>query len=488
MKTAITNLLTGSLVSIFLLTFSCTSDSGLDSYGGLKSIKGAETGFFHLEEIDGRNWFITPEGNAFFALAISHLYSGDSDVACKNAFGDDHDKYYEESFERTRAMGFNCALGGATSPERNLNGFVDVEKAEQKFRDNHFPYTVGLILIKHQWEFEEGETLPDIFAPEYEAFIDERAAELCPKYKDDPLVMGYYYGFGAFNETAKWVNHHLSHAPNAPGRTALVNLLEKRYNDDVDQFNDVYGLSLSAISDLKEKEILAYDNDFENRNFEKTAKTLDTNQLEDFEAIVAEMCTKLYKMGYSAIKKYDKNHLIFGSFVKEWALSAETWKATAPYIDMIAPQHFNFDISHQKAAEAAGLPVLFSDDYFGFCYPKNNGKGGYVGVDSHDARGIIYNASVKRHFKDPSVAGVTYCICMYDQGGEFFENWGIIEGFYDIEGSPREKLIQDVTEANKHIYEHATTHAISTKELMVYEDELFRLWEKHGRGYMLWGN
>ena len=41
----------------------------------------------------------------------------------------------------------------------------------------------------------DGETLPDIFDPEYEELIESRAAAVCPKYKDDPLVMGYYYGF-----------------------------------------------------------------------------------------------------------------------------------------------------------------------------------------------------------------------------------------------------------------------------------------------------
>ena len=475
-----------SLIFLLNLANSWADPDELDKYGGLKSITGTKTGFFHIENLDGRNWFITPEGNAFFALSISHLYSGDSDVASKNAFGDDSNAYYEVSFERVKTMGFNCALGSATSPERNLNGFIDLDKAEQVFRDNNFPYTVGLILIKHPWEFEEGETLPDIYAPEYQDMIEARAAKLCPKYKDDPLVMGYYYGFGAFNRAAEWVNHHLAHAPNAPGRTALVNLLESRYQGNVSRFNDVYGTSLSAISDLKTKEVLAYDQAFENRNFEKTARTLNEHQLADFEAIVADMCIKLYQMGHAAIRRYDDNHLIFGSFVKEWALSAESWKAAAPYIDLIAPQHFNFDISHSEASEASGLPVLFSDDYFGFAYPARNGRG-YIGVDSQKSRGLIYNASITRHLKDPLVTGVTYCVCLYDQGDERSIRNGLVEGFYDIEGKPRAELIEDVTKANRQIYDRALVPA-SDDELKDYENRLFALWEKHKRGYMLWGN
>ncbi len=66
------------LVAVALSSLAFTacqlSASELDSYGGDTSIQGSKTGFFHVEEIDGRNWFITPEGNAFFAVALSTCY------------------------------------------------------------------------------------------------------------------------------------------------------------------------------------------------------------------------------------------------------------------------------------------------------------------------------------------------------------------------------------------------------------------------------
>ena len=34
-----------------------------------------------------------------------------------------------------------------------LNGFVDTEKAERLFREFNFPFAVGVILLKHPWEF-----------------------------------------------------------------------------------------------------------------------------------------------------------------------------------------------------------------------------------------------------------------------------------------------------------------------------------------------
>ena len=127
-----------------------------------------------MEEIDGRNWFVTPEGNVFFAVSLSHLFSGESDVACQNVYGGDTDAWLKGSLDKAREMGFNCALGSATSPERNLNGFVDEQKAEALFRKANLPFAAGVILLKHPWEFVDGETLPDIFHHDYEQLIQSR--------------------------------------------------------------------------------------------------------------------------------------------------------------------------------------------------------------------------------------------------------------------------------------------------------------------------
>ena len=88
---------------------------------------------------------ITPDGNVFFPVALSHLYSGESNVACENVYAGDKDTWMKGAFAKARAMGFNCALGSATSPERNLNGFVEIPKVEAVFRENNFPFAVGVI-------------------------------------------------------------------------------------------------------------------------------------------------------------------------------------------------------------------------------------------------------------------------------------------------------------------------------------------------------
>ncbi|MFK7817754.1 MAG: hypothetical protein AB8G99_03465 [Planctomycetaceae bacterium] len=468
----------GTLLAGVMLT-STLSAQELDKYGGNTNVTGKATGFFHLEKIEGRHWFITPDGNAFFGVALSHLFSGESDLACKNVYGGDADAWMKDSFKKARAMGFNCALGSATSPERNLNGFVNVQKAEALFREANFPFAVGVILLKHPWEFVDGETLPDIFHPDYEQLIRSRAALVCSQYKNDPLCMGYYYGFGAFNKADQWVNHHLSLPPGSPGRKMLADLLIERYDGDVAKFNQVYGSSLKDLAEIKTTFNVTYEKEYERRNYARIRASLNADKLADFEAIVSHMCVSLYRLGHESIRRHDKNHLILGSFIKEWALSLESWKEAAPYVDMIAPQHVNEFISVNKISEATGLPIIFSDEYFGFHYPDYKTRKGNVhaGLVSHDARSEVYAANLLRHFKDANVLGVTYCACMFDQGGNTLAKKNQ-NGFYSLEGKPREKLIDTVTRTNRSVYEHSAKPA-SPDELQKLHDALFAKWKEH---------
>ena len=471
-------LFTPLLILLALLAFtlreSQSAKSTTDLYGGTTTISTGATGFFRCEKIDGRFWFITPEGNAFFPVALSHLFSGESDLAARNIYGGDADAWLADSFAKAQAMGFNCALGSATSPERNLNGFVDVEKAEALFREHQFPYTVGVILLKHPWEFVDGETLPDIFDPSYEALIEERAKAICPKYTDDPLVMGYYYGFGAFNKADQWVNHHLSLPPNAPGRVAVVDVLIEQYENDVAAFNESYGTNLEAIADLKTTESLAYAPEYERRNFPSLRPSLDPDILADFEAIIQRMCINLYRIGHTAIRRYDENHLILGSFIKEWALDADSWRAAAPYVDIMAPQHLNREIDVNAIARDIDKPIIFSDEYFGFHYPKV--AMGHAAVKSHDSRGEIYHANLLRHYKDPQCIGVTYCACLFDQGGNTLAK-GNQNGFYSLTGEPRTPLIEAVTEINRQWVSQASEPA-DAAELKALEDTLWATWDQ----------
>ncbi|MEM9282586.1 MAG: hypothetical protein AAGA96_12225, partial [Verrucomicrobiota bacterium] len=55
------------LMSSSLLADVFPGKEGFDPYGGYLNIKGEATGRFHLEEIDGRHFLITPDGHGFLS-------------------------------------------------------------------------------------------------------------------------------------------------------------------------------------------------------------------------------------------------------------------------------------------------------------------------------------------------------------------------------------------------------------------------------------
>jgi hypothetical protein len=66
---------------------------------------------------------------------------------------------------------------------------------------------------------------------------------------------------------------------------------------------------------------------------------------------------------------------------------------------------------------------------------------------------------------------------MYDQGGETLKK-NNQNGFYSLNGQPRTKLIEAVTELNHAAYEHTPTPASAVRPKQM-NTELFDTWKRH---------
>jgi len=387
----------------------------MDAYGGFTGLKGESTGWFHLEEFGGRTWFVTPEGHAFFPVSLAHLYTGHSRETVRRFYGGDQGEWMEDWLGKTRALGFNCALAGATSNCRNTTHYVDTNLAESIFHRESFPYAVGIFLIPHPNELPEGQERPDVFAPAYRHWAEQMIADVCSRHASDPLVMGYYYGFGSFINPQSWIA--------SLGRN---------------------------VSD------------------------------ENLQEHVREIAVSLYSMAHDAIRRHDPNHLILGPYVKEQSFDLETWKALAPYVDTLTPQHVNRDISFAEQRAATGRAVLVSDEVTGHLHDEAHRH--LQRLSSSEAKGRIYAMLLERHLRDPNVCGVNFCATLYDlDEGPLLERWGMAEGLYDRDGNPKPGLVDAVAEANGNIYERAT-EPYGPDQLAELDARLVRTWDEAHTG------
>ena len=155
-----------------------------DRYGGWTKISTEATGFFRIEKLENRWWFITPEGNVFMSTGMNHV---------------DYKEDYSPEFIRfvvghLKDWGFNT-IGWSQDTKR-----LDFREGDEpptrgwgpeEYKHCDMPYTHIIRFVDIEWYSKE--QFPDVFSPEWEEKCDHLAAKDCSLLKDDPKLIGYFY-------------------------------------------------------------------------------------------------------------------------------------------------------------------------------------------------------------------------------------------------------------------------------------------------------
>jgi hypothetical protein len=429
-----------------------------DAYGGFMDIKGEKTGFFHAEQINDRWSLVTPDGHAFYGIGMAHPVTGFTQSAVHFVFADDQEAWLKGSIQRMRDLGFNCVWSGPYCPERLQSDFVDKALAEKVFREAEIPYVFPLPLVKHFVELNPGEERPDVFSKEYVQFVNEMAAEFVPELKDNPWVMGYYFGFGSFDREEDWIDETINRK-DSPGRERLMGILEVNYQGDISTLNRGYGTKFNSFKELKKSGSLL---------FPKWVKQVKLGRIpmpetpgakeifRDGEDLLGEIIEQVYRLGYEAVRKYDQNHMVYGSYVKEATLTTEMWQRVDPYIDVIAPQHVSKAFPIEPIVELLGKPALISDQPYGNVYSPTllMTKAAHGPVPGHTDRLVLLDILADRISKAPEYIGVEFCGVLFDQShpNKAYELGQ--PGYFTIEGEAKQPLSKTVTKINRRILEN----------------------------------
>ena len=143
-------------------TFGSNADYSYDKYGGYQNTKAKATGFFRVEQIDEKWWFIDPEGHYFLSTGTNGT------VSRRNA---NQQNETQASIDRTthRLASWGMTTGG----EGRANTVM--------LRWKTIPATTFL-------------GLPDVYSDGFARNADSAANAQCTPLKNDPLVLGYFIG------------------------------------------------------------------------------------------------------------------------------------------------------------------------------------------------------------------------------------------------------------------------------------------------------
>lgn len=336
-----------------------------DKYGGLKALgKHPATGYFQLRKIDGKWWFVTPDGHPYLLKgvdSVSHDEWGygtlhrEADGSAREVFESlpDPDAYPDAyaSTERGEVVSFvkaNLMRKHGDDWQDAWRAFTDKRLTDWGFnglskwaRDAKLrkPYIdqvpAPADAIRVLWAI-------DPFDPGFAAKLDRKIADLgIAARSTDPWLIGYF-----FDNERGWdsnvVKEVLARDATLPAKRAFVSYMSDAYGQDLAKVNAVLGTDAGSFDEL-------------------AGTPIDVARLPaaDMSGFIRLASKTYYTAVNQAIAKADPNHLFLGSaLVPTWHASFDWNVGGIDQLDAISLDVYSDSASYLKEYEPFDKPVL----------------------------------------------------------------------------------------------------------------------------------
>ncbi len=283
----------------------------------------ASTNFFRAATVDGRDWIVAPDGNRQLFLGIDHVrpFGWKDRMLGFDVYGrfvetnyPTKEAWLDETLGRLGDWGFNTLANHCDEPMLRHRGlahtitlYLGGKFARGKDPDRWITKWTGPCT-----------GFPNVFHPDFERVIRERARELCAPHRDDPDLMGWFLD----NELKWWGS-------------------ADKARKDLTLFDTVRALPPEHTARKALEEFLT-NRKTSHRDTETQSEPVDenlcasvplcgTNDLrEGFLRLVAE---RYFSVLCAAIREADPNHMILG------CRFAAPFTATHPVLWEVAGQH-----------------------------------------------------------------------------------------------------------------------------------------------------
>jgi hypothetical protein len=413
--------------------------------------------FFRVSKVNGKWWFVTPEGNLFFALGMdSVLNPGRTKMlthhreaytqSCpprgknfyienlKTKFGQNYiEPWLRVSLHRLSKWNFNTLGKWSTRTAWHEGRAV-----------KPMPYTVVLRLgkdLKMVPLTDKGHAIPDVFEDDFENNLSGfLAREIARKgLKADPWFLGYMVNN---EEILNWklVRDIMAlEGGDWAIKRELVNWLQQRYDGRLRQLNRLWGLHVSTFEELRRAKQL------------KRPHAKARREMEIFVGVVAE---RYFRIVSETLKRIDPNHLYLGNNMG-WLWSDAAVKAYGRHVDVASFDHYTarFDAAlFDHLANLTNRPILVGEH--GISVP---GKGLRVNVNGWDqsTRARLYEDYIKDLAQRPYMVGNFYFMLKNQEisgnHGNFVKS--VANGFIDVTDQEDKVMGKVAADVHARIYE-----------------------------------
>jgi hypothetical protein len=383
-------------------------------YGGFQSAKAKATDFFRVEKVDGRWWFVDPDGHLFWSAGSDSIGTSVSTpvqgreqlfAAMPPARGGRGGaSFYAWNLERRFGADWTAKWIDLTARRMMSWGFNTVGNWSDARLGN--AHRVPYVVTTRGWGIESGPMgVPDVYAANYAETVDRMAAQQCDSRKDDPFLLGYFVG----NE------------PPWPGREAVA-------ADAI-----LAGPATATQSALKK--FLAGGDTPERRK----------------EFLVAAY-QKFVETVSAAIRRHDPNHLNLGLRFGSSA-PVEVVKASRIF-DVYSLNSYSYTVNQRevdKVRDAIDRPIMIGEFHFGT--PGRGMTPGLKQTSSQEERGVAYRRYVEGAAADPSIVGAHWFEWVDEPSTGRFDGENYAIGLVDVTDQPYRELIDAAKMTHRRLLE-----------------------------------
>jgi hypothetical protein len=395
-------------------------DFGYCPYGGYEGTSAPATGFFRVEVIDGRWWFVDPDGHLFLSVGCDVIrprmftrtagrepffqerppatiapgdeLDGDPGASfftwnLYRRFGDDWmERWVDLTFRRVAAWGLNTVANWSEPALYDAGRRAYAVPLASWRTDVHY---LGL---------------PDVYSEEFPKLANERAERQCAPRKDDPWLLGYF----------------LANEPPFPQKELqTVDLI-------------LAGPDTATKAELQ-KWLAAGDTEERRKEF------------------IGEAFDRYIQITSAAVKKHDPNHLNLGMRSGGRPTDAEIRAARA--FDVYSVNIYDYEVPADRVSrisELTGKPLVIGEFHFGA--PERGLAASLVLVRDQAARAQAYRWYVEQAYSMPELIGTHYfqwtdepCTGRYDG-----ENYNI--GLVDVTDRPYPHLVEALKKTHRRLH------------------------------------
>lgn len=430
-----------------------------DKYGGLadsgKKINLESTGYFRVENVNGKWWFVTPEGNLFFAVGLD----GVANVGMA-AFREEYSDAYEtcpQVWVNFSSKNLNTKYGNNWRDKwtrmslyrmRRWN-FNTIGKWSSKFlwdagrATAPYPYTSVLKIndfVTMVPRIGGGGSVPDVFDQGFESGVRQAFEIKTMEFKDDPWFLGYMLN----NEQVwnwKLVKDIMAlDADKWAIKKKLTTWLKERYGENIQLLAKQWKLPVSSYDEILKQIVI-----------EKPAHKA-RKEMELFVGVVAE---KYFSTVARELRRADPNHLYLGNSMA-WLWCEDAVKAYGRHVDVASFDRYTREFDKpffDMISTIVNRPILIAE--YGLTRAGRGLRPFRFTLAHKEERAGLYQQYTKDIAARPYMVGSFYFLYkdlqISGKKGYFAKNSAL--GFVDVTDQVNEVLAGAATDINSQIYD-----------------------------------